>query len=26
MMGYDTDSQAGLKIAEDKLKALPNPS
>ena len=26
MMGYETDSQAGLKIAEDKLKALPNPS
>ena len=26
MMGYDTDSQAGLKIAEDKLKALSNPS
>jgi aspartate aminotransferase-like enzyme len=26
MMGYDTDLQGGLKIAEDKLKALPNPS
>ena len=26
MMGYDTDLQAGLKTAEDKLKALPNPS
>jgi hypothetical protein len=26
MMGYDTDLQAGLKIADDKLKALPNPS
>jgi hypothetical protein len=25
-MGYNTDLQAGLKIAEDKLKALPNPS
>jgi hypothetical protein len=22
MMGYDTDAQAGLKTAEDKLKAL----
>ena len=26
MMGYETDSQAGLKIAEEKLKPLPNPS
>jgi len=22
MMGYDTDAQAGLKIAEEKLKPL----
>ncbi len=22
MMGYDTDAQAGLKVAEEKLKAL----
>jgi len=26
MMGYDTDAAAGLKTAEDKLKALSNPS
>ena len=26
MMGYDTDLQAGLRIADDKLKALPNPA
>lgn len=26
MMGYETDAQAGLKIAEEKLKPLPNPT
>jgi len=25
-MGYETDAAAGLKTAEDKLKALSNPS